>query len=72
LTPHQEDGSEFDFTDVVWSPDAARFLALAHSDHGYALVSLSTDGASADIVTPWTWAFDFLTLEDVSWQPIKG
>jgi Tol biopolymer transport system component len=68
LSPRYEDGREMLFLDVAWSPDGERLLALALSDLGFALVSLSTDGASADVVTPWTWAMDWINLGDVSWQ----
>ena len=55
---------------MAWSPDGERLLALARADdRGFALVSLSTDGDSADVLTPWTWALDWINLGDVSWQP---
>jgi Tol biopolymer transport system component len=71
LSPRQEDGREFNFLDVAWSPDGERLLALAWSrEQGLALISVSTDGASADALTPWTWALDWINLGDVSWQAI--
>jgi hypothetical protein len=71
------------FWDVAWSPDGERLLAMARSDSspssaasdsdiGFALVSLSTDGASAEVLTPWTWALDWINLQEVSWQPITN
>ena len=74
LSPRKQDGGAFEFWDVAWSPDGERLLALARSDravHGFALVSLSTDSASAEVLTPWTWALDWINLGDVSWQPTK-
>ena len=69
LSPAHADGPEMHFWDVAWSPDGERLLALARSDIGFALVSLSQDGASADVLTPWTWAMDWINLQEVSWQP---
>jgi dipeptidyl aminopeptidase/acylaminoacyl peptidase len=80
LSPRHDDGAEMPFWDVTWSPDGDRLLALARSGatlssnpdnrrSGFALVSLSTDGTSAEILTPWTWAMDWINLEDASWQP---
>ncbi len=83
LSPRYADGREMHFWDAAWSPDGERLLALARSDSspssaasdsdiGFALVSLSTDGASADVLTPWTWALDWINLQEVSWQPITN
>ena len=70
LSPPQENGRQIAFQDVAWSPDGEQLLALARSeDEGYALVSVSTDGASSEVLTPWSWAFDWTNLGDVSWQP---
>ena len=33
-----------------------------------ALLSLSTHGALVEVLTPWTWAFDWISLRDVSWS----
>jgi Tol biopolymer transport system component len=82
LSPRDEDDTEFRYWDVAWAPNGDRLLALARSDlclnvrtglhcEGLALFSVSTDGASADLLTPWTWAFDWINLGDVSWQPIR-
>jgi Tol biopolymer transport system component len=82
-SPRYADGREMHFWDVAWSPDGERLLALARSDSspsaaasdsdvGFTLVSLSTDGASADVLTPWTWAMDWINLQEVSWQPITN
>ena len=71
LSPRDDEGQEFHFWDVAWSPDGQRLLALARADDvGFALVSLSTDGESADVLTPWTYAMDWINLADVSWQPV--
>jgi Tol biopolymer transport system component len=83
LSPRYADGREMHFWDVAWSPDGERLLAMARSDSpspsnstdseiGFALVSLSTDGASAEVLTPWTWAMDWINLQEVSWQPITS
>jgi Tol biopolymer transport system component len=83
LSPRYEDGRQMHFWDVTWSPDGERLLAMARSDspspsnstdseRGFALVSLSTDGASADALTPWTWAMDWINLQEVSWQPLTN
>ena len=83
LSPRYEDGRQMRFWDVAWSPDGERLLALArldlspaptdraarYADIGLALVSLSTDGTSTDVLTPWTWAMRLINLQEVSWQP---
>ena len=59
--------------DVVWAPDGTRFLAtVRNDDRGFALVSFSSDGTSAVLLTPWTWAFDMVDADDISWQPTLG
>lgn len=65
-----DDGGEFLFRPVAWSPDGERILGIAgSSDRGFALVSFSTDGTSVEVLTPWSWAFDFTSIDDVTWQP---
>ena len=43
--------------------------------HTVVVVVAATEVAVVDSVeglTPWTWAFDWINLDDVSWQPITG
>ena len=64
------DGSEFPFRLVAWSPDGESILGIAgSSDRGSALVSFSTDGPSVEVLTPWSWAFEFTSTDDITWQP---
>ena len=65
-----DDGSEFPFRLVAWSPDGESILGIAgSSDRGSALVSFSTDGTSVEVLTPWSWAFEFTSSDDITWQP---
>ena len=61
------------FWDVAWSTDGERLLAVGRvSDLGLSLVSLSIHGGSVEYLTPWSWALDWINLEDVSWQAIPN
>jgi WD40 repeat protein len=64
-----DDSSEFPFRLVAWSPDGDRILGMASSDRGTALVSFSTDSTSVEVLTPWTWAFEFTSPDDITWRP---
>jgi dipeptidyl aminopeptidase/acylaminoacyl peptidase len=72
LVPRLVDGSEARVSDVAWSPDGERLLGLTFTDSGAALLAVPIDGSPAAVLTPWTWAFDLITLDDVSWQPVTG
>ena len=77
------DGRTVGFCDVAWSASGEQLLVLAHAldvslwgedrdfmeARGMALLSLSTDGTLIDVLTPWTWAFDWTSLDDVSPHP---
>ena len=82
VPPPVVDGREIGFADVAWAPDGERLLSLVWAvslrateqdpsafleSPGMALVSLSTAGA-VDVLTPWTWAFDWIDLRDVAWS----
>ena len=55
--------------DVAWSPDGDQLLTFTRSDSkGYALVSVPLDGATTERRTPWTWALDWIGLDDVDWS----
>jgi Tol biopolymer transport system component len=65
-----DDGTELPLRLVGWSPDGERLLGIAAvPELGYALVSLSADGSAVDVLTPWSWAFEFTDVRDVTWQP---
>lgn len=66
------DGVEMFMWEVEWSTDGERLLARASSDLGYALVSMATTGTSVEVLTPWTYAMTWISLEDVSWQAIDA
>lgn len=66
LTP-RVDGRRFDCWDVAWSRDGAKLLALLRAEEGLALALIPVDGSPAEVLTPWTWGFDWINLEDVSW-----
>jgi hypothetical protein len=73
LEPINVDGERLPPSDILWSPDATRLLARAwRIDRGIVLVSMALDGTDVDVLTPWTWAFDWGSLEDASWQPVTG
>ena len=77
------DGRTVGFCDVAWSPSGEQLVVLAHAldvslwgedrdfmeARGMALLSLSSDGALIDVLTPWTWAFDWANLDEVSPHP---
>jgi Tol biopolymer transport system component len=53
----------------TWSPDGQKLLARARDDaRGFALVSLAVNGSSSTVRTPWTWALDWASLDDVAWS----
>lgn len=55
--------------DVVWSPDGDQLLVFTRADaQGYALVSVPIDGSSTERRTPWTWALDWIGIDDVDWS----
>lgn len=67
LTPALPDDREYHLWDVTWSADAQRLVGLAWAEgEGMALVSVPLDGSSAEPITPWTWGFDWINLEDMS------
>ncbi|HSV39352.1 MAG TPA: hypothetical protein VLI04_11390 [Nocardioidaceae bacterium] len=52
----------------TWSPDGQELLARVRSDdRGFALASFAIDGSSSEVRTPWTWALDWTSLDDVDW-----
>jgi Tol biopolymer transport system component len=69
-----EDGGLLRPSGVMWSPDGQRLLATvrtptdARSAPGVA--SFALDGSSVDLLTPYTWAFNWVAPDDLSWQPI--
>lgn len=68
LTPPLVNGSELHCWDVAWSPDGQELVALAKAvGDALALVSFPLEGSSTTILTPWTWAFDWINLDDVTW-----
>lgn len=69
LSPPRVDDDGIGLWDVAWTPDGERLLALARSEtRGLALIALSPEGAADEVLTPWSWALDWINLRDVSWQ----
>ena len=69
LAPRSATGDELAVTDVRWSPDGRVLLAMAYTRaRGYALLSVPVDGSSSEVRTPWTWALDWVALEDADWS----
>jgi Tol biopolymer transport system component len=57
------------FGAVSWAPDGHQLLAVTRSGaRGYALVSLPLDGSATERRTPWTWALDWIGVDDVDWS----
>lgn len=57
------------FGDVTWSPDGERLLTvLWERTRGYALGSVAVDGSGAELQTRWTWALDWVEVDDVDWS----
>ena len=84
LPPPVIDGRTVGFCDVAWSANGEQLLVLAHAvevsrwggedrafmeARGMGLLSLSTDGTLIDVLTPWSWAFDWTNLDDMSSYP---
>ena len=77
LPPPAIDAPKARVVDVAWSPAGDQLLALVWAEdptamwgsRGLALLALATDGALIDVLTPWTFAFDWTSLHDGSWQP---
>ena len=62
-------GRRVDYGDVVWSPDGDQLLAITKTDAtGYALLSVPINGSETELRTPWTWALDWIGLDDVDWS----
>lgn len=54
---------------VLWSPDGDQLLVFTRANgKGYALVSILIDGSGTERRTPWTWALDWIGLDDVDWS----
>jgi Tol biopolymer transport system component len=69
LAPRLASGDGLTFTEVGWSPDGSGLLGMARtSASGYSLVSVPVDGSPSEVRTPWTWALDWVGLEDVDWS----
>lgn len=61
-------GRRTGYGDVLWSPDGDQLLAFTRADaEGYALISIPIDGSGTERRTPWTWALDWIGLDDVDW-----
>ena len=57
------------FGEVAWSPDGHHLLTVTRSGaRGYALVSIPLDGSTTERRTPWTWALDWIGVDDVDWS----
>ena len=59
FTPRLDDGAKFGSNGLSWSPDGVRLLTFARrspdsAGGSYAWVSIAPDGASVDVLTPWT------------------
>lgn len=70
------DVRRFRFWDVAWSPDGQLLLALARGEGspttagpGFALVTLAPATSAATVVTPWTFAMDWINMGEVTWRP---
>jgi Tol biopolymer transport system component len=61
-------GRRDEFYDLAWSPHGDQLLAMVYDEKkGYALASLPIDGSGGELRTPWTWALDWVVLDDVDW-----
>lgn len=55
--------------DLAWSPDGDRLLTFTRADaKGDALVSVLLDGSTTERRSPWTWALDWIAVDDVDWS----
>ena len=62
-------GRRVGYGDVVWSPDGDQLLVNTRvRSKGYALVSIPIDGSGTERRTPWTWALDWIGIDDVDWS----
>ena len=62
-------GRAVGYGEVIWSPDGDQLLVFIRADaQGYALVSIPIDGSGTERRTPWTWALDWIGLDDVDWS----
>lgn len=69
LRPQLEGGRGVAFSAPTWSPDGQGLLVRARDqERGFALVSVARDGSSGEVRTPWTWALDWSSLDDVEWS----
>lgn len=51
---------------MAWSPDGRQLLAFARAGaRGDGLVSFPLDGSTTEPRTPWTWALDWIGVDDV-------
>ncbi|GAA4078504.1 PD40 domain-containing protein [Nocardioides kongjuensis] len=70
------DVRRFRFWDVAWSPDGERLLALARAETtqsswgaGFSLVAVDPQTSAGTVVTPWTFAMDWINMTEVTWGP---
>ncbi|GAB3244606.1 WD40 repeat domain-containing protein [Nocardioides dilutus] len=69
VAPRSVDGDKLSIFDVGWSPDGRDLLGIAWKRaSGYALFTVPGDGSSSEARTPWTWALDWIGLDDVDWS----
>lgn len=55
--------------DLACSPDGDRLLTFTSADaKGYGLVSVLLDGSTTERRSPWTWALDWIAVDDVDWS----
>jgi hypothetical protein len=54
---------------MACAPDGHQLLTVTRSGaRGHALVSIRLDGSATERRTPWTWALDWIVLDDVDWS----